>query len=130
MAENGSMLNTPTFGIYLAVIVFQNLKSQKAWRQSSRPTSPRRSVFTTPSTATGGFLRGTGRGRQPLAHERALYAGQAGLDADFLAGLPSASCRASGHKSVGGCGRPLQRDDHRRCPGLVDLMRTSPRARA
>jgi phosphoserine aminotransferase len=118
MAEHGSMLNTPpTFGIYLAGLVFKNLKAQGGLAAVEEANIAKAKLLYSAIDGSGGFYE-PGRGGQPLAHERALHAGRPGLDADFLAEAAAAAVGPQGAQ-VGGrhaC-LDLQRDDHRRRRG-------------
>ncbi|MDD3353482.1 3-phosphoserine/phosphohydroxythreonine transaminase [Zoogloea sp.] len=104
MAENGSMLNTPpTFGIYLAGLIFQNLKAQGGLAAMEQANSAKAKRIYDAIEASGGFYRNpverSCRSRMNVPFTLANPA----LDAGFLA--EAAERRLSGlkgHKSVGG----------------------------
>ncbi len=119
------MYNTPpTYGIYIAGLVFQWLKRQGGvGRDRGAATSPRRSCCTTTSTARRFYENRVDAGL-PLAHERALLPARRDACNDaFLAGAKAAGLlQLKGHKSVGGMRAvDLQRDAARRRAGAGRL---------
>ena len=104
MAEHGSMLNTPpTFGIYLAGLIFKDLKAQGGLAAVEQTNIAKARKLYDTIAASGGFYRNpvelSARSRMNVPFTLANPA----LDADFLA--EAAELRLSGlkgHKSVGG----------------------------
>ena len=104
MAENGSMLNTPpTFGIYLAGLVFKHLKAQGGLAAVEAANVAKARLVYDAIESSGGFYRNPvaqncrSRMNVPFTLENPA------LDADFL--TEAAARRLAGlkgHKSVGG----------------------------
>ena len=104
MAEHGSMLNTPpTFGIYIAGLVFQWLKRQGGLAAVERTNVEKADLLYGCIDNSGGFYRNpvepTCRSRMNVPFTLA----RPELDAAFLAESKAAGLVAlKGHKSVGG----------------------------
>ena len=103
-AENGSMLNTPpTFGIYVAGLVFQWLKQQGGLAAIERANQEKAECLYAAIDSSGGFYRNpvavADRSRMNVPFTLADPA----LDAAFLAESRAAGLIGlKGHKSVGG----------------------------
>ncbi|MCK6386815.1 MAG: 3-phosphoserine/phosphohydroxythreonine transaminase [Zoogloea sp.] len=104
MAENGSMLNTPpTFGIYLAGLVFKNLKAQGGLAAVEEANIAKAKRLYDLIDGSGGFyvnpVEVASRSRMNVPFTLANPA----LDADFLAEAAERQLSGlKGHKSVGG----------------------------
>ena len=104
MAENGSMLNTPpTFGIYLAGLVFKHLKAQGGLAAVEAANVAKARLVYDAIESSGGFYRNPvaqncrSRMNVPFTLENPA------LDADFLAEAAARRLAGlKGHKSVGG----------------------------
>src|SRR5574343_909102 len=104
MAENGSMLNTPpTFGIYMAGLVFQWLKRQGGLAAIDTVNGEKAQILYAAIDGSDGFYTNP---VDPDCRSRMnvpFVLRDAALDADFLAGAKAAGLLAlKGHKSVGG----------------------------
>jgi phosphoserine aminotransferase len=104
MAENGSMLNTPpTFGIYIAGLVFQWLKRQGGLAGIERLNIEKANLLYETIDGSGGFYTNP---VDPDCRSRMnvpFVLADASLDADFLAEAKAAGVLGlKGHKSVGG----------------------------
>ena len=104
MAENGSMLNTPpTFGIYMAGLVFQWLKRQGGLSAIDAVNSEKAQILYAAIDGSAGFYTNP---VDPDCRSRMnvpFVLRDAALDADFLAETKAAGLLAlKGHKSVGG----------------------------
>ncbi len=104
MAENGSMLNTPpTFGIYVAGLVFQWLKRQGGVAAIEQVNIRKAEALYRCIDSSGGFYRNpveiAGRSRMNVPFTLA----DSSLDGMFLKGAEAAGLVAlKGHKTVGG----------------------------
>jgi phosphoserine aminotransferase len=104
MAENGSMLNTPpTYGIYIAGLVFQWLKAQGGLAGIDAVNAEKARILYECIDESGGFYSNPVdidcRSRMNIPFTLA----DARLDADFLAESKAAGLVSlKGHKSVGG----------------------------
>ena len=104
MAENDSMLNTPpTFGIYLAGLVFKNLKAQGGLAAVEQTNIAKAKRVYDAIDGSGGFYRNPVdvpcRSRMNVPFTLANPA----LDAEFLAEAAERRLEGlKGHKSVGG----------------------------
>lgn len=104
MAENGSMLNTPpTFGIYLAGLVFKNLKAQGGLAAIEQANVAKAKRLYDAIDGSQGFyvnpVEAASRSRMNVPFTLANPA----LDADFLAEAAERQLSGlKGHKSVGG----------------------------
>lgn len=104
MAENGSMLNTPpTYGIYMAGLVFQWLKTQGGLAAIAAVNAAKARLIYDCIDNSGGFYKNSVapdcRSRMNVPFTLA----QPELDAVFLAETRAAGLSAlKGHKSVGG----------------------------
>ena len=104
MAEHGSMLNTPpTFGIYLAGLVFKNLKAQGGLAAVEEANIAKANLLYSAIDGSGGFyvnpVEVASRSRMNVPFTLADPA----LDADFLAEAAARQLSGlKGHKSVGG----------------------------
>jgi len=104
MAENGSMLNTPpTYGIYIAGLVFQWLKRQGGLPGIAAVNAEKASILYEAIDGSGGFYRNPVdpdcRSRMNVPFTLA----NPELDAAFLAESKAAGLVSlKGHKSVGG----------------------------
>jgi phosphoserine aminotransferase len=104
MAENDSMLNTPpTFGIYLAGLVFKNLKAQGGLAAVEQINIAKAKRVYDAIDGSGGFYRNPvdvpSRSRMNVPFTLANPA----LDAEFLAEAAERRLEGlKGHKSVGG----------------------------
>ena len=104
MAEHGSMLNTPpTFGIYLAGLVFKHLKAQGGLAAVEAANIAKATLLYDAIESSGGFYRNPveqgcrSRMNVPFTLENPA------LDADFLAEAAARRLAGlKGHKSVGG----------------------------
>lgn len=104
MAENGSMLNTPpTYGIYMAGLVFQWLKQQGGLAAIDAVNAEKARILYEAIDASGGFYVNP---VDPDCRSRMnvpFVLADAGLDAAFLAESKAAGLASlKGHKSVGG----------------------------
>ncbi|MDD2664329.1 MAG: 3-phosphoserine/phosphohydroxythreonine transaminase [Dechloromonas sp.] len=104
MADNGSMLNTPpTFGIYIAGLVFQWLKRQGGLEGIAAVNAEKARILYDAIDGSGGFYTNP---VDPDCRSRMnvpFVLADAGLDADFLAEAKAAGVLGlKGHKSVGG----------------------------
>jgi phosphoserine aminotransferase len=102
-AENDSMYNTPpTYGIYIAGLVFQWLKQQGGLAAIESRTSPRRKCCTTASTRRSFYanpVRTEDRSRMNVP----FTLKDAALDEEFLKGAKARGmAQLKGHRSVGG----------------------------
>jgi len=104
MAEHGSMLNTPpTFGIYLAGLIFKHLKAQGGLAAVEAVNVAKAQLLYDAIEASAGFYRNpvapACRSRMNVPFTLADPA----LDADFLAATAERQLVGlKGHKSVGG----------------------------
>ena len=104
MAEHGSMLNTPpTFGIYLAGLVFKNLKAQGGLAAVEQANIAKAKRLYDAIDGSQGFyvnpVEAASRSRMNVPFTLANPA----LDADFLAEAAERQLSGlKGHKSVGG----------------------------
>ena len=104
MAEHGSMLNTPpTFGIYLAGLVFKNLKAQGGLAAVEEANIAKANLLYSAIDGSGGFyvnpVEVASRSRMNVPFTLADPA----LDAGFLAEAAARQLSGlKGHKSVGG----------------------------
>jgi phosphoserine aminotransferase len=104
MADNGSMLNTPpTFGIYLAGLIFKNLKAQGGLAAVEQANIAKAKRVYDAIEGSGGFYR------NPVAQECRsrmnvpFTLSDPALDAEFLAEAAERKLAGlKGHKSVGG----------------------------
>jgi len=104
MAENGSMLNTPpTFGIYIAGLVFQWLKKQGGLAGIDAVNAEKARILYECIDNSGGFYTNP---VDPDCRSRMnvpFVLADAALDAPFLAAAKDAGVLGlKGHKSVGG----------------------------
>ncbi|NHC08140.1 3-phosphoserine/phosphohydroxythreonine transaminase [Azonexus fungiphilus] len=104
MAENGSMLNTPpTFGIYIAGLVFQWLKKQGGLAGIDTVNAEKARILYECIDNSGGFYSNP---VDPDCRSRMnvpFVLADAALDAPFLAAAKDAGVLGlKGHKSVGG----------------------------
>ena len=104
MAENGSMLNTPpTFGIYIAGLVFQWLKKQGGLAGIDTVNAEKARILYECIDNSGGFYTNP---VDPDCRSRMnvpFVLADAALDAPFLAAAKDAGVLGlKGHKSVGG----------------------------
>jgi len=104
MAENGSMLNTPpTFGIYIAGLVFQWLKKQGGLAGIDAVNAEKARILYECIDNSGGFYTNP---VDPDCRSRMnvpFVLANAALDAPFLAAAKDAGVLGlKGHKSVGG----------------------------
>ena len=104
MAENGSMLNTPpTFGIYIAGLVFQWLKKQGGLAGIDAVNAEKARILYDCIDNSGGFYTNP---VDPDCRSRMnvpFVLADGGLDAVFLADAKAAGMLGlKGHKSVGG----------------------------
>lgn len=104
MAENGSMLNTPpTFGIYIAGLVFQWLKKQGGLAGIDAVNAEKARILYDCIDNSGGFYTNP---VDPDCRSRMnvpFVLADGGLDAAFLADAKAAGMLGlKGHKSVGG----------------------------
>ena len=104
MAENGSMLNTPpTYGIYIAGLVFQWLKRQGGLEGIAAVNAKKADILYSAIDQSGGFYVNPVdvdcRSRMNVPFVLA----NAELDAAFIAESKAAGLASlKGHKSVGG----------------------------
>ncbi|WP_374278504.1 3-phosphoserine/phosphohydroxythreonine transaminase [Azonexus sp.] len=104
MADNGSMLNTPpTYGIYIAGLVFQWLKRQGGLAGIAAVNAEKARILYEAIDGSGGFYTNP---VDPDCRSRMnvpFVLADAALDADFLAESKAAGLASlKGHKSVGG----------------------------
>jgi phosphoserine aminotransferase len=104
MAENGSMLNTPpTYGIYIAGLVFQWLKRQGGLAAIDAVNAEKARILYASIDGSGGFYRNP---VDPDCRSRMnvpFVLANPQLDAAFLAESKAAGLASlKGHKSVGG----------------------------
>lgn len=104
MAENGSMLNTPpTYGIYIAGLVFQWLKRQGGLAAIDAVNAEKARILYASIDGSGGFYRNP---VDPDCRSRMnvpFVLADPQLDATFLAESKAAGLASlKGHKSVGG----------------------------
>ena len=104
MAENGSMLNTPpTFGIYVAGLVFQWLKRQGGLEQIAAVNAEKARILYEAIDQSGGFYVNPVDPDCRSCMNVPFVLGNADLDAAFLAAAKDAGFLGlKGHKSVGG----------------------------
>ncbi len=105
MAENGSMLNTPpTYGIYIAGLVFQWLKRQGGLARHGRRSTPKRRASCTSASTSPAVSTPTRSIRIAVRRMNVPFVlADAELDAKFLAESKAAGLASlKGHKSVGG----------------------------
>mgnify|MGYP000939953735 CR=1 FL=1 len=104
MADNGSMLNTPpTYGIYIAGLVFQWLKRQGGLEGIAAVNAEKARILYEAIDGSGGFYTNP---VDPDCRSRMnvpFVLADAALNADFLAESKAAGLASlKGHKSVGG----------------------------
>jgi phosphoserine aminotransferase len=104
MAENGSMLNTPpTFGIYIAGLVFQWLKRQGGLEGIAAVNAEKARILYEAIDQSGGFYVNPVDPDCRSSMNVPFVLGNADLDAAFLAAAKEAGMLGlKGHKSVGG----------------------------
>ena len=104
MAENGSMLNTPpTFGIYIAGLVFQWLKRQGGLSGIATVNAEKARILYSAIDDSDGFYTNPVDPDCRSAMNVPFILGNADLDAAFLAEAKAAGVLGlKGHKSVGG----------------------------
>lgn len=104
MAENGSMLNTPpTYGIYIAGLVFQWLKRQGGLAGMAAINDEKARVLYECIDQSGGFYTNPVDPDCRSAMNVPFVLANADLDAAFLAESKAAGLASlKGHKSVGG----------------------------
>ena len=104
MAENGSMLNTPpTFGIYIAGLVFQWLKRQGGLSGIAAVNAEKARILYSAIDGSEGFYTNPVDPDCRSAMNVPFILGNADLDAAFLAEAKAAGVLGlKGHKSVGG----------------------------
>ena len=104
MAENGSMLNTPpTFGIYVAGLVFQWLKRQGGLSGIAAVNAEKAQILYSAIDDSEGFYTNPVDPDCRSAMNVPFILGNADLDAAFLAEAKAAGVLGlKGHKSVGG----------------------------
>jgi len=104
MAENGSMLNTPpTFGIYIAGLVFQWLKRQGGLSGIATVNAEKARILYSAIDDSEGFYTNPVDPDCRSAMNVPFILGNADLDAAFLAEAKAAGVLGlKGHKSVGG----------------------------
>ena len=104
MAENGSMLNTPpTFGIYIAGLVFQWLKRQGGLSGIATVNAEKAGILYSAIDDSDGFYTNPVDPDCRSAMNVPFILGNADLDAAFLAEAKAAGVLGlKGHKSVGG----------------------------
>ncbi len=104
MAENGSMLNTPpTFGIYVAGLVFQWLKRQGGLAGMAAVNDEKARILYEAIDNSGGFYTNPVDPDCRSAMNVPFVLANPELDAAFLAETKAAGLLAlKGHKSVGG----------------------------
>jgi phosphoserine aminotransferase len=104
MAENGSMLNTPpTFGIYIAGLVFQWLKRQGGLSGIAAVNAEKARILYSAIDDSEGFYTNPVDPDCRSAMNVPFILGNADLDAAFLAEAKAAGVLGlKGHKSVGG----------------------------
>ncbi|MDD2886049.1 MAG: 3-phosphoserine/phosphohydroxythreonine transaminase [Dechloromonas sp.] len=104
MAENGSMLNTPpTFGIYMAGLVFQWLKAQGGLAGIAAVNAEKAALLYDCIDASAGFYVNPVDVECRSRMNVPFVLTDAALDADFLAAAKVAGLLGlKGHKSVGG----------------------------
>ena len=104
MAENGSMLNTPpTFGIYIAGLVFQWLKRQGGLAGMAAVNDEKARILYEAIDNSGGFYTNPVDPDCRSAMNVPFVLANPELDAAFLAETKAAGLLAlKGHKSVGG----------------------------
>jgi phosphoserine aminotransferase len=104
MAENGSMLNTPpTFGIYVAGLVFQWLKRQGGLSGIATVNAEKARILYSAIDDSEGFYTNPVDPDCRSAMNVPFILGNADLDAAFLAEAKAAGVLGlKGHKSVGG----------------------------
>ncbi len=104
MAENGSMLNTPpTYGIYIAGLVFQWLKRQGGLEGMAAINDEKARLLYECIDQSGGFYTNPVDPDCRSAMNVPFVLANAGLDAAFLAESKAAGLASlKGHKSVGG----------------------------
>jgi phosphoserine aminotransferase len=104
MAENGSMLNTPpTYGIYIAGLVFQWLKRQGGLEGIAKVNAEKARVLYECIDQSGGFYRNPVDPDCRSAMNVPFVLVNPELDAAFLAESKAAGLASlKGHKSVGG----------------------------
>jgi len=104
MAENGSMLNTPpTFGIYIAGLVFQWLKRQGGLSGIAAVNAEKARILYSAIDDSDGFYTNLVDPDCRSAMNVPFILGNADLDAAFLAEAKAAGVLGlKGHKSVGG----------------------------
>lgn len=104
MVEHGSMLNTPpTFGIYLAGLVFKDLIAQGGLEAVERANVAKAQLVYDAIEASGGFYRNPVQGPFRSRMNVPFTLANPELDAAFLAEAAERQLSGlKGHKSVGG----------------------------
>jgi phosphoserine aminotransferase len=104
MADNGSMLNTPpTFGIYLAGLIFKNLKSQGGLAAVEQANIAKAKRVYDAIEGSGGFYRNPVAADCRSRMNVPFTLSNPALDAEFLAEAAERKLAGlKGHKSVGG----------------------------
>jgi len=104
MAENGSMLNTPpTFGIYIAGLVFKWLKAKGGLPGIAAVNAEKAQILYSAIDDSDGFYTNPVDPDCRSAMNVPFVLANAGLDAAFLAESKAAGLVSlKGHKSVGG----------------------------
>ena len=104
MADNGSMLNTPpTFGIYLAGLIFKNLKAQGGLAAVEQANIAKAKRVYDAIEGSGGFYRNPVAADCRSRMNVPFTLSNPALDAEFLAEAAERRLAGlKGHKSVGG----------------------------
>ena len=104
MADNGSMLNTPpTFGIYVAGLVFQWLKRQDGVAAIEKANQAKAKLLYSAIDASGGFYRNPVEMEARSRMNVPFTLSNPSLDTEFLKQAEAAGLHGlKGHKTVGG----------------------------
>ena len=104
VADNGSMYNTPpTYGIYIAGLVFQWVKAQGGVAEMSRRAQARADLLYGYLDDNGGFYANRVASEARSRMNVPFYLADERLNEPFLAGAREAGLlQLKGHKSVGG----------------------------
>ncbi|MBL8451329.1 MAG: aminotransferase class V-fold PLP-dependent enzyme, partial [Zoogloea sp.] len=104
MADNGSMLNTPpTFGIYLAGLIFKNLKAQGGLAAVEQANVTKAKRVYDAIEGSGGFYRNPVAADCRSRMNVPFTLSNPALDAEFLTEAAERKLAGlKGHKSVGG----------------------------